>query len=695
MSDANLRAGALDGPIFLDGVLDEPAWSDAPAIENLVMIEPQQGAEPTGATIIRVLVDTRAVVFGIMCLDPNPSSIVTFTKERDGELDSEDHIKIVLDPFRDGRTGYVFMVNPGGARYDALVANRGESENQNWDGIWDAATHRNEKGWSLELRIPVQTLGFEGGRTDWGLNIERRIQRLLETDRWASPRRDWKVTQTSRAGTLSGLPEFDLGLGLGVRPSMTGGYNRDVTSTDPDIEPSLDVQQRLGANLLSSLTVNTDFAETEVDARQTNLTRFPLFFPEKRTFFLEGADIFDFGLGLRSDVVPFFSRRIGLVSGQEVPIQFGGKLNGRVSGTNVGALAVHMGSLDNAVAENTLGVVRVSRNIFRESSVGMIGTFGDPIGRTGAYTAGADFTYQTSRFRGNKNFLVGFWGLVTERDDLVGDKFGWGAKIDYPNDLWDVSFTFRKLGDAFEPSLGFVPRNGHRYYRAGITYSPRPKAGWLRQLWIRSFPGIFVDLDGRWQSYALRTIPLQLDLESGDTPRLSVTPTGEQLDEPFEISEGVVIPPGEYEWIRYQVGWEFAAKRKLNGGVNWSFGDFYEGTLNTFELSANWTPSPLVTLGASLEYNDVDIPWGTFNQSLVGIRVRFNISPDLQLNSFIQYDNVSNSLGSNTRLRWNFRPEGDLFVIYNNNINRLGDRWHRSQDGLIVKAAVHVPKVAL
>jgi len=684
-SDAHLRAGRLDGPIVLDGVLDEPSWSEAPSIDNLTMIVPDEGAEPSGRTTIRVLVGPREIVFGVVCEDPDASGIVSFTKERDGRLDSEDHIKIVLDPFRDGRTGYVFMVNPGGARYDALVANRGESENSNWDGIWDAATDRNENGWSLELRVPVQTLNFEGGRDDWGLNIERRIQRLLETDRWASPRRDWRVTQTSRAGTLSGLPEFDLGLGLGVRPALTGGYNRDRSSTDPDIEPSLDVQQRLGANLLSSFTVNTDFAETEVDARQTNLTRFPLFFPEKRTFFLEGTDIFDFGLGLGRDVIPFFSRRVGLVRGREVPIRFGGKLNGRISGTNVGALAVHTGSVADAVPEATMGVFRVSRNIFAESSVGAIGTFGDPVGRTGAYTAGVDFTYQTSRFRGDKNFLIGVWGLLTERDDLVGDKFGWGAKIDYPNDLWDVSFTFRKLGDAFDPSMGFVPRVAHRYYRAGITYSPRPNTPWLRQVFVRSFPQLFVDLSGRWQSYRLFTIPLSLDLESGDSPRFSLAPAGERLDEPFEIADGVVIPPGQYEWMRYSLGWEFAAKRKLAGGVGWEFGSFYEGTLSTFEVEASWTPSPLVTLQASLERNDADIPWGRFEQNLIGTRVRLNISPDLQLNSFVQYDNISNSLGSNTRLRWNFRPEGDLFVIYNYNQNRILDRWSRDQDGLIVK----------
>ena len=356
-----------------------------------------------------------------------------------------------------------------------------------------------------------------------------------------------------------------------------------------------------------------------------------------------------------------------------------------MSGTNIGALAVHTGSVEELAPETTMGVFRVSRNIFAESTVGAIGTFGDPRGRTGAYTAGADFTYQTSQFRGDKNFLVGVWGLVTARDDLHGDNRGWGAKIDYPNDLWDVSFTFRKLGEAFDPSLGFVPRNGHLYYRVGATYAPRPKTPKIRKLTFRTFPELFTDLEGRWESYRVLTVPLFAHFESGDSLGLTLMPTGERLDEPFAIADGVIIPPGTYEWIRYSALWLFASKRKLNGRAYWGFGSFYEGTLNEFAIEGSWTPSPLVTLQVSLERNIGDIPWGNLDKSLVGARVRLNISPDLQLNSFVQYDNSSNSIGTNTRLRWNFQPGGDLFIIYNNNMKRLGDRFRRTQDGLIVK----------
>jgi hypothetical protein len=678
----SLEMGRVTGSLRIDGVLDEPDWQTAPEIRDLVMVEPVEGAPPTGKTVVRVLAGPSSIVFGFVCEDPDPGGIVSFTKERDGDLDDEDHVKIVLDPFRDGRTGYVLAVNPGGARYDALVANRGEGENPSWDGIWEAGTGRDGNGWTLEIRIPILTLSYKKGLTEWAFNVERRVQRLLETNRWASPSRDYQITQTSQAGNLTEVPEFDLGLGLGVRPAVTGGYERPEpgSSTEWNGEPSLDVQQRLGPNLLSSLTINT-----EVDARQTNLTRFPLFFPEKRTFFLEGSDIFDFGLGLGEDVIPFFSRRIGLVEGQEVPILAGGKLNGRMRETNLGALVTGTREVEDVAPQAAMGVVRVQQNVLAESSLGMIATFGDPEGRTGSVLAGADFTYQTSRFGGDKNFLVGLWGLTMDRDDLEGDTNAWGAKIDYPNDLWDVAFTYKRIGDDFDPSLGFVPRRAIKSYRGGGAFMPRPETEWIRQLFFEFRPELVTDLQNQWESYRVFTAPVNVQLESGDRFEYNFVPEGERLSEPFEIADGVVIPPGTYDWIRQRLEWESAAKRKLQGQLTWWFGGFYGGTLDEFEIEASWTPSPLVTLEGLWERNIGELPWGDFDQTLLGARVRFNFSPDVQLTSFIQYDDESGSVGTNTRFRWNFRPEGDLFVIYNHTVSDLVERWRRDSDALIVK----------
>ena len=663
-----IRAAPGMGPIRVDGRLDEPAWRDADSIVTLVQVVPREGAAPTARTVIRVLVQVDALVFGVTADDPDPAGIVSFTKERDADLEGEDHIRLVLDTFRDGRTGYVFAMNPSGARYDALVSERGESENRNWDGVWEARTARTAAGWAAEIRIPVRGLIFAPGLEVWGFNIERRIQRLQETDRWASPQRDYAVTQTSRAGVLAGIPQFELGMGLSLRPALTGGGAIPARNArlEGTADASLDATQRVGTNLLASLTVNTDFAETEVDARQTNLTRFPLFFPEKRTFFLEGADVFDFGLGLGTDVVPFFSRRIGLLGGRQVPLRAGVKLNGQAGRTNVGALVVRTGALDLLAPATTMGVVRLQQNVWRESSAGVIATFGDPLGRGGSWLAGADFTYQSSRFRGDKNFLVGVWALGLGRDSLTGDRSAVGLKIDYPNDLWDIAFTYRRVGDGFDPSLGFVPRRGVHAMRLSVNYQPRP--GWrlVRQMFHEFVPVLVTDLHGRWESYRVFMAPVNWRLESGDRFEFNVVPEGERLVVPFDVAPGVVIPPGRYRHVRYRVEVESAAKRRLSGEVTWWFGTFFD------ELEAERDIGSLVA--------------GDFTRDLIGTRLKLNLSPDLQLNSFLQYDNETDSFGSNTRLRWTFDPLGELFVVYNHNVSRLIDGWTFAGNELHLKA---------
>jgi hypothetical protein len=288
-----LRASALSPDFIFDGKMNGPAWWAATdSIANLITIEPEEGGVPAGQTIIKVLANQNGIVVCARCYDNEPKGIVSFSKARDSDLDQEDHIVIVFDTFLDARSGYVFAVNPTGARFDGLVVERGEDVNSDWDTIWEAKTSRDNTGWYAEIRIPIKSLGFKKDLTTWGFNVQRRVQRLQETSRWSGAKRDFEIYQTSRAGLLTDLPDFDFGAGLSIRPSVVGRAGRPASGeeTDYDGDISLDVTQRLGPNLLSALTVNTDFAETEVDVRQINLTRFPLFFPEKRTFFLEGLD---------------------------------------------------------------------------------------------------------------------------------------------------------------------------------------------------------------------------------------------------------------------------------------------------------------------------------------------------------------------------------------------------------------------
>jgi hypothetical protein len=684
---ALVSAGALDGPIRLDGILDEAAWQASPLIDNLTMSEPTPGAPPTGRTIVRVLAGPKALVIGVRCEDPNPAGIVSFTKARDGSLQNEDHVTIVLDTFRDGRSGYVFAVNPGGARYDALVNPGGETEDPNWDGLWEAATARDAGGWSAEIRIPISTLAFARGLASWNLNVERRIQRLQEIDRWSGWSRDYKVTQTSHAGELAGLPAFDLGVGLTVRPAVTtgGGAPAPGAEVDGSFQPSLDVTQRLGPNLLGSLTVNTDFAETEVDTRRTNLTRFPLFFPEKRTFFLEGSDIFAFGLGLGTEMLPYYSRRIGLVAGREVPILAGGKVNGRVPGTSIGAQIVRASDVAGVAPAATMGVVRVKRNVLAESSVGLIATAGDPRGRTGSWLVGGDATYQTSRLKGDKNLLLGVWGIAMGRDGLGTDSSAYGVTMDYPNDLWDVVVKYWRIGRDFDPSLGFVARPGVHAYAFNTEYMPRPHVWNIRQMFFEFRNSLVTDLEGRWESYRVWTAPVNWTFESGDRVEVNWTPTGERLAAPFEIAPGVVIPPGSYHWTRYRLEAGTAEKRRFSGQFTYWFGGFYEGTLHQVMWEAAWNPAPLVTVELTGEYDAGRLDAGSFDSTVAGARLRLNLSPDLTLSSYVQYDTLSRSVGTNTRLRWTVAAAGDLFVIYNHNVRDLADRWRLDSNQLLVK----------
>ncbi|MCU0344995.1 MAG: carbohydrate binding family 9 domain-containing protein [Ignavibacterium sp.] len=661
-----------DENIIVDGILNEEVWGKVDSIYNLTMVEPTENSPSTFNTILKVASNDKMIYLGIICFDPEPIKITSYSKARDSELSSEDNIKFVFDTFRDGRSGYIFSVNPFGARYDALVSGFGESENPNWDGNWEASARINENSWSVEIAIPIYNFSFENGSNEWGFNFERKIQRLLEKDRWTGIKQDYNIGQVIHAGRLNNLPNFDLGIGLTTRVSAIGHINKSLNKP-PEFEGdfSLDLNEKITSDITAQLTINTDFAETEVDSRVSNLTRFPVYFPEKRTFFLEGADIYDFGLGTSTSVVPFFSRRIGLYEGTEVPILFGGKLNGKLGNTNFGTLVTRMDDVDSLVPNSTLGVIRVKQNILDESSVGMIATYGDPNGDKNVWLAGVDFTYQTSKFNDDKNFLAGVWGIVNHNKNLQGDNSAFGLKIDYPNDLWDISFVIRRIGDAFSPSLGFVPRKGIISYSLGIDYMPRPNWNNIRQFFFESSFSLVTDLNHNWESYSIFSAPVHFLLESGDRFEFNIAPEGENLKEPFEISDGIIIEPDKYNWVRYRLELETASKRIVNGQATWWFGSFYNGTLDQIELELTWRPLNIFVLQFEIEKNIVKLPQGNFNQDLFGGRLQFNFSSDFQLSSLIQYDSESEALGTNTRLRWTFDLLGDLFIVYNHNINKI------------------------
>jgi hypothetical protein len=699
-------APAARHTIFLDGRLAEPVWATADSISNLVTVEPEEGGTPEGRTVVRVIVTRHDIVIGVRAYDKDPKGIVAFSRARDSDLEQEDHVMILLDTFQDDRSGYVFAVNPSGARLDGIVVEGGEDINTNWDAVWEAKTSGDAEGWTAEIRIPIKSISFKKGLESWGFNVQRRVQRLQETSRWSGAKQDYEVYQSSRSGLLTELAAFDLGVGLTIRPSAISDSRRpnaDESMTYTG-DVSLDVTQRLGPNLLASLTLNTDFAETEVDARQTNLTRFDIEFPEKRSFFLEGSDIFQFGLGLdEASLVPFFSRRIGLLrpeagESEKIPIHGGLKVNGRAGNTNLGALVMRTGSINALdsndelfrVPETTMGAVRISQNVLDQSSIGMIYTFGDPLGLKNSWLGGVDATYRTDALFGDKNFVMGAWGLRNNREGFDGGKDAYGIRIDYPNDLFALAATAMQIGEGVQPSLGFAPRVGVRVFEAGLDYNPRPERWGIRQMFHELGGIVFTDLDGKWETYEATINPLDWQLESGDRVNFKILPQGDRPPEAFDVfdngneDEKVEIPFGSYEWIRYAATGTLAQKRRIGGEVTYEFGRFYGGDLNRVIGSVVLRPIPALAVELSGERNRGTLPrsdgtdedglpvvyGGSFTQYLYGTRVEVRPSPDFQVSSFVQYDNESRSLGTNTRLRWTFHPLGDLFATYNHNLHR-------------------------
>jgi len=666
--------------IRVDGTLSEAAWKAARPIGPLVQAEPREGNAASEETEVRVLFDLDTLYFGIVCRDRNPSAIVSTQLTRDAELEVDDHVVVVVDPFLDRRNGFFFAVNPSGARSDGQISNNAEHIGLDWDGIWDAAARVTGEGWTAEIAIPFKTLRFRPAQSTWGLNVQRQIKRLSEIDRWSAPRQDVWFSNLAEAGRLDGLVDIRQGLGLDVRPY--GSVGREGGAGDA--QAGVDLFKSLTPSMTASVTVNTDFAETEVDERQINLTRFPLFFPEKRAFFLEGAGVFDIA-GLESyhaDVVPFFSRRIGLLGGNQVPIGAGVKVVGRQSGYNVGILDVQTRDLDsNPDTGQNLLAARVSRNIFRQSWIGGIFTRGNPTGSGRNTLVGADARFATSSFRGGRNLSLDLYLLRTEDESCDTSGYAGGFKIDYPNDLWDLALSWKQIGEDFRPALGFVPRTGIRKASGGIAYMPRPHRWGIRQFFFRFWPDYVTDLENRVQNWTVMISPLNFELDSGDRFELGYTPEFERLPEPFEIADGNVLAPGSYRWDRWSIEAETASKRWWVVSLDGSWGGFYDGTRSAIQLGIDLKPSTHLAFGVELEQNDISLPTGDFTTHVLAVKGDYNFSPNVSWANLFQYDTESRLLGMQSRFRWILKPGNDLFVVLNRGwYHDYEGRYHRMFD---------------
>ena len=692
---------AVQAEIVVDGVLDEAPWRQAPKIGELVQRIPRAGAKPTERTEVTLLHDKDHLYIGVMCYDSEPKRVLASVMARDAQLNPDDRLSIILDTFRDQSNAFYFSTNPNGALVDGLVFANGET-NDDWDAIWIVKTSRSDEGWSAEFAIPFKSLSFPSSETVWGFNISRIIQRKLEEVRWTGARFQTQFFQVSEAGEITNLEGIHQGVGLDVRPFIaqrwfhSGETGNDVVRG----KPGLDLFYNLTPSLRLSTTINTDFGETEVDDRQINLTRFSIFFPEKRSFFLQDAGIFNFATtgidqpgGIPStgaEIFPFFSRRIGLLRGQEVPIDYGIKLTGRAGRTEIGVLNVRTREVPGVAVGNSI-VGRFRQNFLEQSYVGAIFTGGDPArapasdagsdptASFSSSTLGVDMRLATSDFLGTgRNMLVNAWGLKTNRPGISEKNASYGFGAHYNNDRFQGQLIWREIQENFDPALGFVQRSNARMLRLGASFNPRPNpASGIQQMFHDVFFTRFTRLDnGLVETWKLYFTLVDWHFMSGDSLHslFDLNPTYERLFEPFEISPGVVLPAGEYRFMPMRIFFTSAQKRRLQGSVGFTFGDFWSGTAKGVQTGLRYQLPPKFLIRLNTNQTFARLPQGNFVARIVSTQINYAVSPFLSFSNLIQFDNRSGNLGLQSRVRWTLKPGNDLFFIF-------GQGWIQEMGG--------------
>jgi hypothetical protein len=677
-----VHARAATGPMVIDGKLNEPDWQTAEPM-LLTQQSPRPGGSTPYTTEVRVLIYRDALIFGFNCHDPNPKAIQVHTLTQDGDQTGDDTVSVLLDSFGDKRTGYYFQINEAGGRLDGLIAGPGNFSTD-WDGIWNARTSRTADGWSAEIWIPAQTLNFVGENGHWGLQLDRSIVRDQTELRWSSPTLDSDLWDMSRAGDLEIMTPLKQGHGLELAPYASGTMLHEFDPPDRNWPGAGggELTWRITPQLAVIGTVNTDFAETEVDSRQINITPWPLYFPEKRAFFLEGANQYDFGLGLKTTFIPFFSRNVGLLDGYNIPLNGGVKLNGHVGPwslalidaqtrmTYVPDTVVDYLGLPSAKVDGTnLLASRVAYDVDKHLRVGAIVTHGDPEAQLSNTMAGADAVWNSPTFLGNHSIQFGGWGATTQGDVPLGGREAWGLRFDYPNDLLNCTAGTNHYGDGFDPLLGFLPRPQTHQTDASCAYRPRPsQTGPFRAIrqatYFLAYSRI-TDTSGNLQSQLFTINPLYLTMNSGDIVDVTAYVDHETLMTPFAIVPTVTYPVGSYDFERYGLDLITSPRRKLQFTNSSYVGGYYNGHLYHQTNSLNWTPfRGKLEAGVAADNYFAHTPQGDFVEKLWQFKGALSWSPDLSLSTFVQYDNVSFDLSSNTRLRWTFRPGDDFYVIW-------------------------------
>jgi hypothetical protein len=705
---AELRAVRTDQGPRIDGRLDDPVWQSAVPSSDFRMVEPVPDSAPSERTEIRILYDASNLYIGLLCLDSSPGRISANSMAHDAgggsqgggymhgapEGASDDVVRVLIDPFQDKRTAYIFFVNPISGRGEGLAY--AGSSSLNWDGVWEAKSRITDRGWTAELRIPFKTISFNPALTSWGINVERIIARKQETIRLSGTTRDSNFYNPMEAAGLIGIQGIRQGLGLTFRPyglgSLTGGGGISVPR-QPRLDGGFDIYKSFTPNLVGVVSYNMDFAETEVDERRINLTRFPLFFPEKRMFFLEGSETFSFSSSV--SFMPFFSRRVGLYEGQQVPVIFGTKLYGKVGNTNLSVLDVQTGAFEELAGQN-LFAARVTQNIFSQSKVGFIVTNGSPTGGRNTLL-GLDFNYSTSKFLGNKNLMLAAWTAYNWNDIEGGRHGAFGFRGDFPNDLWNIQTTYAYYGESLDPGLGYMMRSSMQTAFARVGFQPRPTGGWLaglvRQFFLSASADYYWDLRGRLETGTLDLTPLSFRTPSGERVEVQVRKTRDVLPGDFEVASGVVLPAGGYDFTNIELGFDSSPHRPVSVSLSHSAGQFYSGHLNETQAGVLVKLKGYAVLDLNCDLVRGRLPEGNFSENVYQVKADVFLTPDLGLMNYVQYDDISRLLGWSARLRWQVSPGNEIFLVYNKNWERRFDpltRFYPLQGRGVLKLSLSI-----
>ncbi len=670
-------------PPDIDGLVDDAVWAAATPLTMFVQSQPDEGAEATERTEVRLLYDTDAIYISARMWDSNPAGAVATVLRRDETHNNNDAFAVTLDTYHDHRNGYFFETNALGARFDAQIIGEGGTARQgfgatfnaDWDAVWRSSGRVHADGWSVEIAIPFWVLRFDRTSMDaWGINFRRTLKRNAEQDFWAPIPRQFNATRLSLSGMLVGMESVARPRNLQMKPFALGDigqvpvgpdvapYSRHDTRSSGDLGG--DIKWIMTPNLTFDGTINTDFAQVEADDVQVNLTRFPLFFPEKREFFLENAGLFQFGSSSGRDgprVIGFHSRSIGIFQGGEVPILAGARLTGKAGGWNIGALNMQTGGVDNlGLSSQNHGVLRVRRELGSRSNIGMLFTNQQEGGSRYNRSLGFD-----GRWAVGGATLDGWWMKTEVPGAEQGSDSAGAMRFEWANSRFSANASAMDVSESFDPGLGFVNRVGLRAYSSTVMWTPFfPDSPTVRNLAPHVALSYVTDRKNRLLTRR-EHYDFDLFLRRGDKLSIESNRLFERLDLPFEIVPGVIIPPGEYQFNAIKLEAQSDRSRPAWGLVHLDIGDFWDGKQKVWRFQAGLRAGARFAASLQLDRNDIDLPGGDFVADIWRARLAYDFNTRLFLSGLFQYDNISNQFLSNVRLNFIHTPGADLFLVYN------------------------------